>query len=1221
MALTKIGPYEILEEIGAGGMATVYLARQESMGRFVAVKVIHRAITSDSTTLERFQREAQIIARLEHPHILPVYDYDGKHIPPYIVMRYLATGTLKDILARTQLPLEDISYIYRQLGSALDYAHRQGVIHRDVKPSNIMIDGDGNIFVTDFGIARMTEAGEHLTATGMAVGTPGYMAPEQSMGAEIDGRADVYAMGAMLFELLTGRLPYIGDTPMAVILKHINDPIPSLHNFAPDLPEALDAVIKKSLAKNPDERYQTGTELANALLEMVGASAQPLKLKMLAQETIADIAVVHKTSVTNVSDDPTKIERASTGETATVLDSGAIKKMPFRRGSPWLAGVGILAVLVIIAVIAFLALGGGEGGSKEAAAKTDTPTITPSEQAGIAVVPSVTRRALPTDIPITVPSDTPTRTPTPTRTDTPTDTATATSTSTDTPTATSTPTSTNTPSNTPTDTPTRTDTPTDTPTATHTPTEARARVRVSRGTIFAEPNSLSQEIMVAVEGADLLVIGETPDGLWYQVEFLGVTGWMFAQQIEVYGNLDTIAVIISPTPTVTDTPTITPSPTVTPSDTPTPTDTATDTPTATNTPTPTNTATDTPTSTLTLTPTEAFTPTDTPIPTATPIPPGTLPFIADFEAEDSLALWEFDPNQWQQRTDGGETAIYGRTGLDSAMTVMGRVVPQWIQPESEDLLMSFRVNLIQSSSGARFIFKFDPNYGYYALEIFAGSLVLKRGQPGAIPSRNTEREIGRVRGTAQILNGRWYEFTIWVEGPRVYVYQEKKLVIGEDDRNIPLPPGGILLQTVSSQAAGEVGWDDLIVQLPEIASDHFESSTFPTTWERSSQQAVTLFVESGESQVLQMDGAAEVSPITPPMQNFVLYARLNNTAVSFAMFVRESSQGSLGLDWDAGNVTLTQYNAANEAVWTETLRNYYGRARYKEFVMTAIGERVTIYDEGDIILEVDLPGLPPSGMIRFKTEAGDGLRIDDFLIAETELSSTADARFAFEVFEQLRTRPERDLRWDWSEDFTDRFRTRGWWENDPGEYFLDETVDFNADHRRYYIMTAEDLAVFRRIRPEIDSTRNVFGDGLDRANFRDSSDLYVKVDVRIPDDAPSGSEAWVGIRSVPNASGGLFQYKVSLVKDDIGNIVVRIAPQTQSNRTPFYEEVLDVDQTGWVEIIIVALDDRMAFFADGRLLTAIRGVELLSGTLAIGVEPNTVAHFDDLIFRDTSVNE
>jgi hypothetical protein len=170
-------------------------------------------------------------------------------------------------------------------------------------------------------------------------------------------------------------------------------------------------------------------------------------------------------------------------------------------------------------------------------------------------------------------------------------------------------------------------------------------------------------------------------------------------------------------------------------------------------------------------------------------------------------------------------------------------------------------------------------------------------------------------------------------------------------------------------------------------------------------------------------------------------------------------------------------------------------------------------------------------------------------------------------------------------------------------------------------MTAEDLTVFRRIRPEIDSTRNVFGDGLDRANFRDSSDLYVKVDVRIPDDAPSGSEAWVGIRSVPNASGGLFQYKVSLVKDDIGNIVVRIAPQTQSNRTPFYEEVLDVDETGWVEILIVALDDRMAFFADGRLLTAIRGVELLSGTLAIGVEPNTVAHFDDLIFRDTSVNE
>lgn len=1191
MAVSKVGPYEILEELGAGGMATVYLARQESMGRFVAVKVIHKAITGDPTTLERFQREAQIIARLEHPHILPVYDYDGRHIPPYIVMRYLATGTLKDILEKHKLPLEDIAHIYRQLGSALDYAHRQGVIHRDVKPSNIMVDGDGNIFVTDFGIARITEGGENLTATGLAVGTPGYMAPEQSVGAEIDGRVDVYSMGAMLFEMVTGRLPYTGDTPIAVILKHINDPIPSVRDYNPNLPEALDTILEKALAKNPSERYQTGMELAQALLTQVNASAQPIRLKMAAQETIAGIKIDQDTDVTSLpDDDATQVDSSPflTAETATLLKSDEQK-----TASKPMIGAAILVLLAVVAGIVFLAFSGdGDDEVQEtevAAEISDTPSAEATETtrqdvtdaaSGVTDTPESEAAELPT---VVISTDLPTDAPT----------------------------STNTPTDIPTDTPTQTDT----PTLTNTPSDARARVTVSRGTIFTQPDFTSQELMPVVEGADLLVIGQTPDKLWYQVEFLGQTGWIFAQQIAVSGNFDTIALVISSTPTNTDTPTTTPTFTVTPSST------NTETPTFTVTPSPTSTETPTlqPTDTPTLIPTEINLPTDTPIPTATPIPPGTLPFIVDFEADDALALWQYDPNQWQQRTDGGNRAIYGETGLNAAMTVMGNAVPQWVQPGSDDLLISFRIKLVQQNSGGRFIFKFDPNFGYYVLEIFPGSLVMKRGQPGAVPNRGTEREVARVRGTAEILAGRWYEFTIWAEGSRTFVYQEKKLVINEDDREIPLPPGGILLQTFS-EGSNEVGWDDLVVQLPESASEHFETSTFPVTWERSSQQAVDLVVDN-QTQVLQMEGAAEVSPIIPPMQNFVLYTRLNNTAVSFEMFVRESPQGSLGLDWDAGNVVLTQYNANQEPVWTETLRNFYARARYEEFVMTVIGEEVTIYDEGDIILEVELPGLSPSGLIRFKTGPGDGLRIDDFLVAETELTSTADARFAFEILEQLRTRVERDLRWDWHDDFTDKFRTDGWWEGDPGEHFIDETVDFNADHRRYYVLTATEFGVFRRIRPEIDSTRNVFGFGEDRANFRDSSDLYIKVDMRIPEESQAGSEAWVGVRSTPNASGGLFQYKVALVKDEIGNILVRIAPETQSDRTTIYEEALEVNESGWVEIIIVTVDDKMAFFADGRLLTAVNGVDLLGGTLAIGVQPNTIAHFDDLIFRDTTVGE
>ncbi|KAB2854237.1 MAG: serine/threonine protein kinase, partial [Anaerolineae bacterium] len=150
-----IGPYEILEEIGRGGMARVYRAYQPSMDRFVAIKVIQKSIAADPASLERFLREARLIARLEHPHILPVYDFNGQHEPPYIVMRYLPSGTLKDITSKAQRPAGEVIHVLRQSAAALDYAHRQGVIHRDIKPSNILIDADGNAFLTDFGIARM----------------------------------------------------------------------------------------------------------------------------------------------------------------------------------------------------------------------------------------------------------------------------------------------------------------------------------------------------------------------------------------------------------------------------------------------------------------------------------------------------------------------------------------------------------------------------------------------------------------------------------------------------------------------------------------------------------------------------------------------------------------------------------------------------------------------------------------------------------------------------------------------------------------------------------------------------------------------------------------------------------------------------------------------------------------------------------------------------------
>ena len=177
---TKFGQYEITEEIGKGGMATVYRAYHKNMDRHVAVKLIRPSILRDQIVRDRFQREAKLIAKLEHPHLLPVHDFDGEHDPPYIVMRFLEGGTLKQVMAAGELPEEETLYLLRQVASALDYAHRQGIVHRDLKPSNIMVDTEGNAFIADFGIARVEDVGEDLTETGAAVGTPGYMAPEQA---------------------------------------------------------------------------------------------------------------------------------------------------------------------------------------------------------------------------------------------------------------------------------------------------------------------------------------------------------------------------------------------------------------------------------------------------------------------------------------------------------------------------------------------------------------------------------------------------------------------------------------------------------------------------------------------------------------------------------------------------------------------------------------------------------------------------------------------------------------------------------------------------------------------------------------------------------------------------------------------------------------------------------------------------------------------------------
>jgi tRNA A-37 threonylcarbamoyl transferase component Bud32 len=277
----KFGPYHILGPLGEGGTATVFKAFDPNMERHVAVKVLPRQLTHDPQFLGRFRQEARLLANLQHPHILPVFDFGEAEGYTYLVLPLVQTGTLKDLLRGEPLPLEQIREIGAQVGDALDYAHSRDLVHRDVKPSNVLIDGRGNCMLTDFGIAKVAEVDAKFTATGSIVGTPAYMSPEQGGGDLVDARSDIYALGVVLYEMATGRVPFEAETPVAVIFKHIQEPLPPPRTLNPELPEAVAGVIVKALAKEPGARYATAAALVKALRSAIpvapAAAAAPGK--------------------------------------------------------------------------------------------------------------------------------------------------------------------------------------------------------------------------------------------------------------------------------------------------------------------------------------------------------------------------------------------------------------------------------------------------------------------------------------------------------------------------------------------------------------------------------------------------------------------------------------------------------------------------------------------------------------------------------------------------------------------------------------------------------------------------------------------------------------------------------------------------------------------------------------------------------------------------------
>lgn len=261
---TRLGPYTVLEQLGQGGMATVYKAYHAAMQRHVALKVLPKEFAKDPSYMGRFEQEARVLANLEHPHILPVYDFGSHDDYTFLVMRLLPGGTLKDLIYRGPLPIKTIHRVFTQVGEGLAYAHKNGVIHRDVKPSNVMIDQHGWAFLTDFGIAKLIEGSSQFTMSGVMVGTPAYMSPEQVNGVPADARADIYAWSIVLYEMITGRVPFSAETPMAVALKHLQEPLPLPRTLIPNLPEAVQDVLLTGLAKDPNDRFQSIDEMLAA---------------------------------------------------------------------------------------------------------------------------------------------------------------------------------------------------------------------------------------------------------------------------------------------------------------------------------------------------------------------------------------------------------------------------------------------------------------------------------------------------------------------------------------------------------------------------------------------------------------------------------------------------------------------------------------------------------------------------------------------------------------------------------------------------------------------------------------------------------------------------------------------------------------------------------------------------------------------------------------------
>ena len=377
MGAEKFSRYEIREELGQGGMATVYRAYDPMFEREVALKILKRESLNDPQVRERFERETKIIARLEHAAIVPVYDVGRDRDQLFFVMRYMTGGSLIERIQSGTLSLAEIGHILQRLAAALDYAHSKGIIHRDLKPGNILFDESDNAYISDFGIAKFTQGTARLTSSGI-IGTPTHMSPEQAKGDPVDARSDIYSLGVILFEMLSGKTPFEATTPLGMAYKHATEPAPHIREINPNLPAGVEAIIEKVLAKEREKRYASAAELADAFIATL---SEPLPPDV---SLGSPIALFLKTNVEDLTIPPAPQEEP-----------------PRSRPRPWMFG-GVLA----LALAAFVLWGvpraaapvGTTTPSATATSVSRTPTSLPPAAASHTLVPTET--VTPTAVPI-----------------------------------------------------------------------------------------------------------------------------------------------------------------------------------------------------------------------------------------------------------------------------------------------------------------------------------------------------------------------------------------------------------------------------------------------------------------------------------------------------------------------------------------------------------------------------------------------------------------------------------------------------------------------------------------------------------------------------------------------------------------------------------------------------------------------------------------------------